>query len=180
MRMELFSRIKSYLSVLTLILSVLGVITFTLFIFEEAIQMVTFGTWPAQYSKDWDLVMEGCDTIESINRGMKIVNYSVGWLQPFAFFSYRAYGRATDYYVEGLRRKVFANAPECFLGRRIKLVFVPSKIEVVESGVRLVNGNVFVLADSAPETGKVLVSGVVVRQGDLLQIKADSIRAVPK
>lgn len=152
----------------------------TLFIFEEAIQVVTFGTWPAQYSKDWDLVMEGCDTIESINRSMKIVNYSVGWLQPFAFFSYRAYGRATDYYVEALRRKVFVNSPECFLGRKVEFVFVPARIEPVESGVKLISGKVFVLADSVPETGKVLVSGIVERQGDFLQIKADSIRAVPE
>ena len=173
-------KIKSYLSILTLTLSTLGVIAFTLFIFEEAIQMVTFGTWPAQYSKDWDLVMEGCDTIESINRSMKIVNYSVGWLQPFAFFSYRAYGRATDYYVEALRRKVFVNSPECFLGRKVEFVFVPTRIEPVESGVKLINGKVFVLADSVPETGKILVSGTVERQGDFLEIKADSIRTAPE
>lgn len=175
----MITRIKSYLSIGAVILSALGVITFTLFIFQEAVQMVTFGTWPAQHSKDWDLVMEGCDTIESINRGMKIVNYSVGWMQPFAFFSYRAYGKATDYYVQALRRKVFASAPECFLGRRVELVFVPTRIEPATGGWKLINGKVFVLADSVPETGKVLVSGIVERQGDFLEIRADSIRAVP-
>jgi len=64
----MLQRLKSFLSNVAVILSILGIITFSLFIFEEAIQMATFGTWPAQYAKDWDLVMEGADTIASINQ----------------------------------------------------------------------------------------------------------------
>jgi hypothetical protein len=108
----MITKLKTCLSNVAVFLSILGIVTFSLFIFEEAIQMATFGTLPAQYTKDWELVMEGADTIESINNSMKMVNHSVGWLQPLAFFSYRAYGKATDYYVESLRKKVFVNSPE--------------------------------------------------------------------
>lgn len=46
--------------------------------------MTVFGTWPAQYAKDWDLVLEGADTIASINQVMKTVNYSVGCSSPWS------------------------------------------------------------------------------------------------
>ena len=80
-------RLKSFLSNIAFILSILGIVTFSLFILEEAVQVTIFGTWPAQNAKDWDLVLEGCDTM------------------------------ATDYYVQALRKKVLANAPECFEGK---------------------------------------------------------------
>ena len=174
----MLQRLKSFLSNAAVVLSILGIITFSLFIFEEAIQMATFGTWPAQYAKDWDLVMEGADTIASINQSMKMVNYSVGWLQPFAFFSYRAYGKATDYYVESLRKKVLVNSPGCFVGRKVEFVFIPARIQPERQKVKLVNGNLSIITDSIPETQKVLVSGVVERDGDLLVIKADSVKPV--
>ena len=174
----MLQRLKSFLSNAAVVLSILGIITFSLFIFEEAIQMATFGTWPAQYAKDWDLVMEGADTIASINQSMKMVNYSVGWLQPFAFFSYRAYGKATDYYVESLRKKVLVNSPGCFVGRKVEFVFIPARIQPERQKVKLVNGNLSIITDSIPETQKVLVSGVVERDGDLLVIKADSVKSV--
>ncbi|RLA96354.1 MAG: hypothetical protein DRG83_17520 [Deltaproteobacteria bacterium] len=171
---------RQVLSNVAVILSILGVITFSLFIFEEAIQMTVFGTWPAQYSKDWDLVMEGCDTIDSINRAMKVFNHSVGWIQPFAFFSYRSFGKATDYYVKALKAKVFANSPECFLGRKVEFGFVPKRILSDGDGIKLINGRICVLAKDIPETRKVIVSGVIERKGNFLIIKADSILPRPQ
>jgi hypothetical protein len=174
----MLTKLKTCLSNVAVVLSILGIITFSLFIFEEAIQMATFGTWQAQSTKDWGLVMEGADTIESINHSMKVVNYSVGWLQPLAFFSYRAYGKSTDYYVEALRKKVFFNSPESFVGRKVDFVFIPARIDPDQNKVRLVNGNLNIITDSIPETQKVLVSGKVERDGDLLVIRADSIKPV--
>ncbi len=174
----MLKRLKAFFSVAAIILSILGVITFSLFIFEEATQVATFGTWPAQYAQDWELVMKGADTIESINRAMKRLNYAVGWIQPFSFFSYQAYGKATDYYVASLRKRAFAAAPECFVGRKVEFVFVPDEIQTEGSKIRLVNGNIAVITDSIPETKKVQVSGLVEQDGDLIVIKADSIRPV--
>ncbi|MFA4974924.1 MAG: hypothetical protein WC683_20160 [bacterium] len=174
-------RLKTWSSHAAMVLSVLGIVTFSLFIFEEAIQMTTFGTWPAQQSGDWHLVLEGTDAIEAINWSMKIVNYSVGWLQPLAFFTYRSFGKATDYYVKSLRRKIFAHAPECFVGREMEFVFTPARIETGEGGpIRLVNGRLSVLTDAIPNTRKIRVAGVVKRDGDLLVIRADSIQPVPE
>jgi len=41
-------RLKSFLSNIAVILSILGIVTFSLFILEEAVQVTIFGTWPAQ------------------------------------------------------------------------------------------------------------------------------------
>jgi len=174
-------KLKAWASHTALILSVLGIITFSLFIFEEAIQMTTFGTWPAQESGDWHLVLEGTDIIETINRSMKIVNYSVGWLQPLAFFSYRSFGKATDCYVKSLRAKIFAHAPECFVGRRAQFLFTPARIETGPGGtIRLLNGKLSVLTDAMPNTRKIRVTGVLRRDGNLLVIQADLIEPVPE
>ena len=174
----MLQRLKSFLSNAAVVLSILGIITFSLFIFEEAIQMATFGTWPAQYANDWDLVMQGCDTIGSINRAMKVVNHTVGWIQPLAFFSYRAFGKSTDYYLKALKAKVFANSPECFSGRRVEFKFVPRRIFSDGNHIKLMNGRICVLAKTIPKARKVLVSGVVEKKGNFLIVRADSIKPV--
>lgn len=174
----MLSKLKTFLVSTAAILSVLGIVTFSLFIFEEAIQMTTFGTWPAQSTGDWGLVLEGCDTIDAINRFMKVVNYSVGWVQPLAFFSYRAFSKATDYYVNSLRRKAFAHSPGSFAGRKVEFVFTVKRVEAGDGQVKLTNGRICILSSFVPGTRKVVVSGVVERRGNLLVIKADSIKPV--
>jgi hypothetical protein len=64
------------------------------------------------------------------------------------------------------------------VGRKVNLVFIPARIQPGEKNVKLVNGNLSIITDSIPETQKVLVSGVVERDGDILVIKADSVKAV--
>ena len=128
-------RLRLVLWVFGLYLGVAGSITFTLFIHEEAIQTATWGTWPAADVKDWKTVRAGIATIRSINRSMKTINYICGWIQPLAFISYRKYGQATDYYIEGITSKVFANAPELYIGEEIEFNFRPNRSE------RLADGN---------------------------------------
>jgi len=77
-----------------------------------------------------------------------------------------------------LRKKVLVNSPRCFVGRKVEFVFIPARIQPERQKVKLVNGNLSIITDSIPETQKVLVSGVVERDGDLLVIKADSVKPV--
>ena len=100
-------------------ISMVGIITFSLFILEESIQMATFGTWPASDARDWQLVKHGLDVISTANRTMKIINYSIGWIQPLAFLSYQSYGKATDYYIESMKAKIFAHDPSVMVGERV-------------------------------------------------------------
>jgi len=139
------SRLKTTLMIVTLMLSIMGVVTFSLFIFEESLQTVMFGTWAAQDAKDWQLVLQGHDLNRGINATMKKVNTFFGWIQPLAWLSYRSYGQATDFYLDALQAKIFANNPALFAGRTIDFVFRPRSIIHNDKGSVLVNGKIHVV-----------------------------------
>ena len=119
---------KNALQLALAVVTILGLITFSLFILEEAFQTIMFGTWPAQDAQDWDTVLAGTDLMAATVRTLEIINYSCGWLQPLAFIAYRSYGRAARFYIKGLRSKVFAMSPESFDGRVHTFIFRPKRI----------------------------------------------------
>jgi len=127
--------LKNFFKVLFAYLTIAGIVTFSLFICEEAFQTAMFGTWPAQDARDWVTVKRGIRVMVAANNTMKLINYSVGYIQPLAFFAYRAYGRSADYYVDALTSKVMANAPELFKGDKITLV-VKNKSYDIKNGNR--------------------------------------------
>ena len=149
------SKFKNALQLALAIVTILGLITFSLFILEEAFQTIMFGTWPAQDANDWDTVLTGTDLMETTVTTLNIVNYSCGWLQPLAFISYRAYGKAARYYIKGLRTKAFAMSPESFNGREHEFIFHPQRIV---NGA-LVNGKITIY----PKTPPVSLSPIRVR-----------------
>ena len=121
-------KFKDILQLSLAIVTILGLITFSLFILEESFQTVMFGTWPAQDAQDWDTVLAGTDLMEGIATTLNIINYACGWLQPLAFIAYRSYGKAARYYIKGLRAKVFAMSPQSFEGREHEFIFRPKRI----------------------------------------------------
>lgn len=147
-----------------------GLAMFPCFIFEESIQMATFGTWPAQDARNWCLVLTGCDLIRSINKGLKVINYSVGWIQPLAFFSYRAYSKATDYYVEALEQKTFAHSPRSFVGRKIRFTFVPEQVVKEGGEIKLIHKGIQIIVDRMPNRDKIKISGVVEMRNKIVVI----------
>jgi len=176
-----FLKLRKALTWVLVYVTIVGLVTFTLFIFEESIQMATFGTWPAQDAKNWELVLEGMDVIESINLGMKTVNYLVGWIQPLAFFSYRAYAKSTDYYVKGVKAKIFAYAPSTFDGRLHSFHFIPNRIDYKDKNTVLINRKVRVLVEKGLRfnVGQTLfITGKVRTTQKGVEIKASKICAV--
>ena len=125
-------RFKDALQLALAIVTILGLITFSLFILEEAFQTIMFGTWPAQDAQDWDTVLAGTDLMKTTVTTLDIINYSVGWLQPLAFIAYRSYSKAAKFYIRGLKAKAFAMSPQSFDGRVHEFIFRPE---------RIVNGN---------------------------------------
>jgi hypothetical protein len=144
---------KVVLSVLAVYISVTGLVTFSLFIVEESIQTAMFGTWQAIDAKDWRIVMFGADRIRDANQLLISVNYSFGWIQPLSFFAYRAYGQATDAYLQGLEAKIFANAPELFEGRKITASFTPREVSQTPDGYAHVNHRVCYLSKEKHPVG---------------------------
>lgn len=139
-------KIKNILTIAVLYLTIVGLITFSMFILEESLQTVMFSTWISQDINDWDSILRAAELNEKINRTLKIINWSFGWGQPLAFISYRAYAKATDEYISALKSKVMAHSPESFIGKKVEFEFTPRKIEQTEDGrFILSNGRIAVI-----------------------------------
>lgn len=164
-------KIELVLKILFAYIALCGLIMFPCFIFEESIQMATFGSWPAKTARDWSLVLEGCDIIKNLNRGLKIINYSVGWIQPLAFLSYRAFGKATDFYVEALEKEAFAHSPQSFVGKKIRFTFIPEKVIKEGGEIKLIHKRIQVIVAEMPSGKKVEIRGVVEMRGKVVVIR---------
>jgi len=151
---------KRILAVFAIYLSIAGLITFSQFILEEAFQTTMFGTWPAQDAKRWDIVLDGTDLMEKITTTMKIVNYSVGWIQPLAFISYGAYAKSADFYIKALRSKVLAYAPELMEGREVEFEFIVKSIRKNGDKFIVSNGRIVFQSDKRL-SGTVKIKGIL-------------------
>lgn len=147
-------RIKVWFGIVAIYLSIAGLSSFAMFIMEEAFQTTMFGTWQAINCQDWKLVKKGSGIMSDINQGLKVVNYSTGWINPLAFLSYYNYAKSADYYVEALNANIFANEPALFDGKVMSFRFTPEEFENAANGkVMLRNRNVEVIADAEPPLG---------------------------
>ena len=159
------AKIKIWLGFFAIYLSIAGLSSFSMFIIEESIQTVMFGGWQAVSAQDWPLVKKGAGLITQFNKGLKVVNYSTGWINPLAFLSYYDYMLASDYYVEALNANIFANDPGLFAGEIVTFKFNPDEIENRADGqVVLRNRNIEVMTNITPPDGLPLrVTGRVTR-----------------
>lgn len=156
------NRANSWLKAVAAYLAVAGTVTFSLFILEESFQTAMFGSWPAQDAQRWDIVLEATDLMESFIDTMDTLNYAVGWVQPFAFISYRAYAQAERLYVKGLRSKVLAHAPRLMVGREVSLEFVIKRRQKLDTGLFISGGgNIGILCDEPPEGRSVALTGML-------------------
>jgi hypothetical protein len=144
-----------------LYLGLSGLITFNLFIMEEAFQTVMFGTWAAKDAKEWRLVKRASETMEGFRTTLIVMNNVGGWLNPFGYVAYKAYAESEREYIDSLRAQVFANAPELFAGETMTFAFTPSVTECEDGYMKLRNGALVVLTkkETPVVTGKVTIDG---------------------
>lgn len=164
--------INSWLSYGAAYLAVVGLVVFSLFIMEEAFQTTMFGSWPAQDAQRWDIVLESTDLMESFMDTMETINNTCGWIQPFAFVSYRAYAKAERLYIKALRSKILAHAPHLMVGRTVSLSYIVKRQQRHEraffsSG----GGNIGVMCDEPPEGTSVALTGQLMQLGNLFFIE---------
>jgi len=91
------------------ILSIWGLL-FSLFLFEEAFQQGTWGIFAAQNAGRYDLIDESIKVQRSIANTGKVINYAIGWTNPFSFLAYKTYfGPVADLYIESQEALIAAN-----------------------------------------------------------------------
>jgi hypothetical protein len=121
----MIAKIDKFFTYLGKYLMIAGLVTFSLFIMEEAFQTTMFGTWPAQDAGDWILVKQDIEVMEFINNRMKTTNKYFGWIQPLGWLAYDSYGIAGDQYIKGVKAKVMAHQPEVFEGEEVEVTIIP-------------------------------------------------------
>lgn len=170
------AKLKRALHILALYLAIAGTITFSLFIIQEAFQTAMFSTWAAQDANNWAVCKAGADLMGRINFTLKIVNYSMGWIQPLAFIAYGAYAKAADQYVQSLTAKILAHAPELYLNQEIDLSFVPNNYSRNANGsVTARTGKIQVTLAALPADPAWRLSGVLRRMENSIQLELTDI-----
>ena len=169
-------KIKTILQMIAIIISLMGITTFSSFILEETFQTIMFGSWPAQDAKDWRLAKIGADLQEKTIFWMKFVNYGFGWIQPLGFIAYANYARSAEFYVDGLRAKIFAHCPECFNDEEVEFIFRPQRIE---NGIGI-SGTLHVTytSEHPPGLDPVVIRGMVRAEGDRVRVQASWVGSV--
>jgi len=82
-----------YLIIASLFLSVIGLVTFSMFILQEADQTTQ---WALRISTmEPDLTLRGQQLTSRILNRMRLLNYFT-WINPYAHFSYTQYIRSRD------------------------------------------------------------------------------------
>jgi hypothetical protein len=166
------THLKTVIKGLLAYIAIAGIVTMSLFMMEEAYQTAMFGTWPAQDAKDWALVKQGADLMSATSDTLILLNNCVGWVQPLAFIAYRSYGQSAQFYVEALRSKVFAHAPELFVGEEVSVTISPSSMTQNDAGWATQLGRVTVILP-APSLVDQRITGTLIRKDSDLILKAN-------
>jgi hypothetical protein len=122
-------------------LGVVGLFSFNCFILEEAFQTVMFGSWGAFQAREYRLIKREIATQEKLRTTLQIVNNIGGWLNPFGWFAYKGYVDAEREWIDATKAKLFAEAPEIFVGEIVTFTFQPQEQEIADGYNIYRNGN---------------------------------------
>jgi hypothetical protein len=86
----------------TAVMAIWAVTGFSLFIIEEAGQMVMFSTFPLQDVGQYDMIRERADTMRSLSGLGRAVNAAIGWTNPLMLIAYNQTWMAQDMYADSL------------------------------------------------------------------------------
>jgi len=154
-------RAKTVLNGVLAYLTIIGVISFSLFLFEESAQMLSFANFSASDTKRYDLMKTNLnimsdimDTAESMNRLLYILN-------PFQHKAYKAYVLATRAYISTLEGEILANAPELYINEKISMAFKPDSYSAAQNNLFIAeNRSIKVILRQAPASKTIQVTGM--------------------
>lgn len=173
---KLLAFAKKAKTLLMIYLATAGLVSFSLFILEEALQTAMFSTWAAKDAKDWQLVLEANRFFKETNRSMLKINKYFGWINPFSYMAYDAYGAATQHIILSNESQIACFAPELLIQGQDVVTLnlkIRSKGYDSVSGVAMVDFNQFCLYASTP-----LVPGDLFRFTGILTDKKNSYNQI--
>lgn len=162
-------RFRRWLTLAAAYLALVSVFQFANFILEEAIQTTIFGTWQAKNNPR--LTRVGIKLIEALNWQLNMVNNTGGWLNPVGWYAYRAYGKATDYYIMAAKNHILALDPQCMEGECLEILFQPDRSEHDAQETRLTNGKITLILPAGSEIPREPINVTVARENGAIVLR---------
>lgn len=168
-------KIKRVLSIVLTYLFIVSTATFACFILEESGQVFIWSTWPAKDVGRWDLVKNGLEGMKKSRQTLNLINYSLGWLNPLAFLSYRAFANSVNSYEDALMANILAKFPAAYLEKEIEFEFTATQMMKDKNGIRLLGGGIVVWVNQEVRPGKFQVKAKVELRNNVPSIVASKI-----
>lgn len=139
-----------------------GTVGFSLFILEESSQIATFSTFMSKTNQNHEYVLKAADCMYINNKIIHIVNYTVGWINPLSFISYKQYAQAQELYADMCIVHVLQNQPALLNGRTISIDFTPKEIVSTANHHVYRNGKIAMISDKLMPLTSMHIKGEVI------------------
>ena len=153
--------IKTAIKYFYLYLSLIGLLSFSLFIMEEACQSLQFANFSCSDTRRYDLMKLNIERIETINNHIKILNRYLMWLQPIQWWGYYDYSKNLDLYVKSLQAEILANDPGLYVDQQVSIWFYYKSISKYQDLIKLSAGKMFYLTDTQPDKNPIHITGII-------------------
>jgi len=97
---------KSFLWLLSILIAYAGLVGFTCFIFEEALQLQSFAAFMYVNSEDWEGLEEHIILMEKTQNVAEIWIKGIGWSNPIMWPAFLSYLDSNEAYIKALKRKI--------------------------------------------------------------------------
>ncbi len=137
-----------------------GIFSFTAFIAEESIQLLSFAQFSASDTRQYALMKENLEYMERINNSLKFLNTWCLWVIPPQQLGYRHYAAATDRYIETLKAEILANDPSVYIGEDVTIRFAYKGYERKNNGLWVARSKgVKVVLKDPPQSAIIEITG---------------------
>jgi len=158
-----------FLKWVALYLALVGVVSFSCFIMEESIQLLSFAQFSASDTRQYSLMKDNLDMMAEITDSLDFTNKFFLWLLPPQRMGYDYYVKATRQYIKTLEGEILANNPSVYIGRHVDIKFRHKSFKPAKNGLYIAQNNkVKAILTSQPNTQEITISGVIQPDPDKL------------
>ena len=163
MRISLFKKTKTRFVIGTIAayLSLVSTISFSCFIIEESLQIITFSNFTVKESNRYDLLADNLNKMTQLNKLLDRINNWFMWINPFGYVSYGCYIDSTNTYIQTLQSLVFAKRPELLLGQYICVNIKVGSVAKSEDEYLIRSGRIEWYSKDKPESEYVDKCGII-------------------
>ena len=98
------SKIKDILWIISILIAYAGLVGFTCFIFEEALQLQSFAAYMYVNSGDWEGLEEHIKMMEKSQNFAEVWIKGIGWSNPIMWPAFLTYLDSNEAYISTLKR----------------------------------------------------------------------------